>query len=199
MRIALGALGFLVFSALLSSIPVLPIPVADAQQPWTDVECGSTPLAVPFTQKSTCQKSPQAIGPGGACNVSAYNARGSDDALQYLVFFTSRGGIARGACAFDPPDDLSAAIKSATPMSNRGSDFSAVKRIGAGGAMTFTAKGPKGPMKCFAFVKFDRKVTGKGSQGYDKYDHQLRGHVCRTGAAIGDDEMTQLISGISSK
>ena len=103
--------------------------------------------------------------------------------------------MAGGRCGiYFSGDDIQNFAQTATAMSRNGLDFSGLKRYGNAEVTSFTGKGLRGPLDCFAFARI-----GPTLHRSDKlYRYTLRGHLCKVdGTKLSGAEIDRLARAIS--
>jgi hypothetical protein len=158
---------------------------------WAKIDCGDAHIDLPFTQPHDCYRGPIGKGDQGSCHAENYGAAGSDGTMDFEVYLS----LAGGRCGiYFSGDDVRNFAQSATALSRNGLNFSDLKRFGNAEVLSFTGRGRRGPLDCFAFARI-----GPTLHRSDKlYRYTLRGHVCRTdGTKLSEAEIDQLARAIS--
>jgi hypothetical protein len=158
---------------------------------WVETACNDAPIELPFTQKRDCYRGPIGKGDDGTCHIERYGTVGGDDTVEFEMYLDLGGG--RCGIYFSG-DDARNLAQSATATSRNGLDFSGIKRFGEARVISFTGRGRKGPLDCFAFAAIGPTLHRSDTL----YRYVLRGHVCKEdGTKLSDDDIGQLVRAIS--
>jgi hypothetical protein len=158
---------------------------------WAKIDCGDAHIDLPFAQPHDCYHGPIGKGDDGTCHAEHYGTAGGDNTVAFEIYLS----LAGGRCGiYFSGDDIQNFAQTATAMSRNGLDFSQLKRYGNAEVMSFTGKGLRGPLDCFAFARI-----GPTLHRSDKlYRYTLRGHVCKAdGTKLSEAEIDQLARAIS--
>jgi hypothetical protein len=158
---------------------------------WAKMACSDAPIDLPFSQTRDCYRGPIGKGDDGQCHAERYGTAGGDGTLGFEIYLT----LAGGRCGiYFAGDDVQEFAQSATAMSRNGLDFSPLKRIESVEVLSFTGRGQKGPLGCFAFARIGPTLR----RTENLYRYTLRGHVCREdGTTFSDSDIAALVRGIS--
>ena len=158
---------------------------------WAKMACSDAPIDVPFSQKRDCYRGPIGKGDDGLCHAENYGTAGDDGTVQFEIYLH----LAGGRCGvYFAGDDVQEFTQTATALSRNGLDFSPMKRIGSTQVISFTGRGRKGPLGCFAFATIGPTMR----RSENLYRYTLRGHVCREdGTKPSDSDIAALVRGIS--
>jgi hypothetical protein len=158
---------------------------------WAKIDCGDAHIDLPFAQPYDCYHGPIGKGDDGTCHAEHYGTAGGDNTVSFEVYLS----LAGGRCGiYFSGDDIQNFAQTATAMSRNGLNFSGLKRYGNAEVMSFTGKGLRGPLDCFAFARIGPTLHRSDTL----YRYTLRGHVCKAdGTKLSDVEVDRLARAIS--